>query len=187
VTDLSASAELVPLDHRLFVFSTLRGDRSDVGARQSQSERRVRETASCRTSVCRCVGATARSAAHDPTHAEPGHAAAEPNSLGVPVDVHDCGDGSDNEPFAPDSAVVLTAHERERADDEGGGNTRQCAYGAVSVRCVFSDHVDVERHRYKDQARENRRAAPDHDEEVLPLIRSVYVERDCHRHVSESG
>jgi hypothetical protein len=39
----------------------------------------------------------------------------------------------------------------------------------------------------QDQARENRRAAPDHDEEVVPLIRSIYVERDHHRHVSKSA
>jgi hypothetical protein len=58
------------------------------------------------------------------------HQAPEP---GVPVGVHESRNGSENEPFDTDRAVVLTTHERKRTGDEHSGDARQGAYRAISV------------------------------------------------------
>ena len=42
------------------------------------------------------------------------------------------------------------------------------------MRRVSSDHVDVQREGNEDQAGKNRRAASDNDEEVVPLVWSIF-------------
>ena len=81
------------------------------------------------------------------------------------------------EPFDADGAVVLASHEHESADDEDAGHARQRVYGGMPMRRVPSDRIDVLRQGNEDQPGKDRRSASDHDKKVVPLIRSICVER----------
>jgi hypothetical protein len=72
----------------------------------------------------------------------------------------------------------LASHEREGADDEDAGRGRQRVDGAIPMRRILSDHVHVQRQGNEDQAGKHHRTTSDHDEEVVPLIWSICVERD---------
>jgi hypothetical protein len=81
----------------------------------------------------------------------------------------------------PTARWSLASHEHESADDEDASHTRQRVSGAKAMRRVLSDHVDVQRQGNEDQAEKNRSTASDHEEEVVPLLRSICV---VHEHPS---
>ena len=49
--------------------------------------------------------------------------------------------------------------------------------GAVSVHGIPHDHLEVERQGHEDQTGQGGRRASDHQEEVVPLVRSVGIGR----------
>jgi hypothetical protein len=112
------------------------------------------------------------------TATEPGDTSTANDGLDVSMYIYGYRYRRDHEPFDADRAVVLASHQHKRADHEDANHARQRVDRAIPMRRVLRDDVDVERKGNEDQAGKNRRTASDHDEEVVPLVRSICIERE---------
>jgi hypothetical protein len=74
--------------------------------------------------------------------------------------------------------MVLPAHQGQRTYHEDARKVRQRADRAVSMRSIAHDDAEVERQGDEDQTRQRRGCPSDHKKEVVPLVRSIGVDRE---------